>query len=276
MIERNDDSIFLNFLNYINAVGVFKCLFSILEMIDTNISILCIYGILSHFLKPSHELRSSYTARKYHWIIIFIARLYRLLRKGKHMVREDETRSVESTEENQGETAPSRGRRGFMKKAAVASILGMSGAAVGTDVVSATETTEAAHLTEPTGSVNVTKPTKSVRVTEDMEPVRIGSTTDSDSDVQTSDVGVAAYGYIEIEGVADYSNYTVDSYGSLSEWYGVEPGDDLNTVAYGDAYGEVQDRYPGSGADEDGFYDAYIYENGVDVTVTSGIVDIYY
>jgi hypothetical protein len=192
------------------------------------------------------------------------------------MVKEDENRSVESTEENRDETATSRSRRGFLKKAAVAGIIGMSGVTVGTEAVSATETTKSGHFTEPTGSVNVTKPTKRVQITEDMEQVHIGTSTDSNSIVRTRDVGVAAYGYLEVEGVADYSNYTLNSGGSLSEWYGVEPGDDLNTVVYGNAYGEIQDRYPGSGADEDGFYDAYIYENYVDVTVTSGIIDVYY
>ena len=192
------------------------------------------------------------------------------------MVRESGTRSVESTEENRGETASSLNRRGFLKKAAMTGIVGMTSGAVVTEAVSATETPEEWDLTASTGSVQVTKPTKSIRITEDMDPVRINNTIERNSAVRTSDVGIAAYGSLQIEGVADYSNYTVNSGGSLHEWYGVESGDDLNTVVYGNAYGEIQDRYPGSGADENGFYDAYIYENSVTVTATSGVIDVYY
>jgi hypothetical protein len=188
------------------------------------------------------------------------------------MVRENEIRSVESTEENRGETAPSRSRRGFLKKAA-ASILGMSGIAVGTEAASATETTGSSDATEISEQIQNTEPTQRGRVTEDSGLVRVTSTP-SPSDITTR---AANYNQIILEGVADHSTYTLWTTGHI---YGTEYMDGNDHIYYDSndyysytVYGAVNDRKPGSGHNEPGFWDEYYFHGYIDVSITSGVID---
>lgn len=77
-----------------------------------------------------------------------------------------------------------------------------------------------------------------------------------------------------MEGYADESDYHLDSPSRLYELRGVERHDEMNKYQVGSAYGEVNDRKQGSGVDEYGFVDSYIYYYEVYCEVTSGAVDI--
>jgi hypothetical protein len=174
----------------------------------------------------------------------------------KQMETEIETRSIESTEESRGEKAPLRGRRGFLKKAAVTGILGMSGVTVGTGAVSATKTktNSETKFTMESKTVEYTAATEATDVTEpslDIAPM----------DYRGFDKVVEIYG--RGPGWVDYS---IDSNGDIISAYSTEGHDDVgNDVAYGSIYeGETDAYYVQYGVDfigdSGGDVDYYIYE----------------
>jgi hypothetical protein len=188
--------------------------------------------------------------------------------KSHPMTPDHDRRRIESTPDHHAETGSSHSRRGFLKQVATTSLLGLSGVAVATEGVDATQSTAPP---ETASAMQGTAPTETATAAAVPEPVRLAA---GDS------ARFTAYyaGFLWVEGVADYSNYTLevgDGTDLYEEGGTVEPGDDLNTVSYGTAHGEIQDRRRGSGGDEAGFYDKYSYVNYVDCSVSSGAVDIY-
>lgn len=176
------------------------------------------------------------------------------------MGKEKDSPSVESDGTNDDETLLSRSRRRVLRNVAAVGILGMTGTAT---------ITEAANR-DSTESVRTIESREPVRITESTDPIRI-----TESEMKTNDMEAQA-ARIVVEGVADYSNYTVVADGTLTAGSYAEAGDDVNTVDPNTAYGEVQDKNPGNGVDEWGFIDDYYYTVGVTVTVTSGVIDVYY
>jgi hypothetical protein len=152
----------------------------------------------------------------------------------------DPMQSTDSTDDSQAERNPFHSRRGFLK-AASAGILGVTGLAGTTEVARA-----------------CVVPDTEYRLSAGEAPT-----------FHANGVGV-----LYVEGRADTSDYFLSSPNKLYEWCGVEPHDEMNKHGNGTAYGEVNDRKPGSGHDEGGHVDVYRYYDSVYCKVTSGIVDV--
>lgn len=154
------------------------------------------------------------------------------------MRSDDPTHVIESTTDHQAETGPSRSRRDFLRRGAASGVFGLTG------MTAITEAAKACYI-----------PDAEYRL--------------SAGEQRTFNAN--EFGVLTLEGYADKSDYRLNSPFGLSEWCGVEPGDDLRVTT---AYGEVSDRRRGSGDDECGFADRYKYLSEIRCEVTSGIIDI--
>lgn len=126
MAERRFDPSFPNYINRGRSLSALKCLHKI---------ILAIFETISQSEIVLYHEKISLGNYIYLPVVSSVA-------EKKHMVREDRTRSVESTEKHGSKTASSRGRRGFLKKAAATGILGLSGITLATQTASASEADE--------------------------------------------------------------------------------------------------------------------------------------